>query len=208
VAIIENGRLVAHTQHDGWGRHGERILPMVEQLMANGGYAPSALDRIGVGVGPGSFTGLRVGIALAQGIALAHDLPVFGVGSLEAMAHAVPLELPGLRCPMLDARRGELFVAAYDSELVLRVPPRALAPETVWASLLAECPGPVVATGEVAEAHAPSVQVYRSERADLPSAQDVALLAEARPLSSAGAAPVYVRDADAVLPKLRRIALD
>ena len=127
---------------------------------------------------------------------------------MEAMAHAVPQELVGLRCPVLDARRDELFVAAYSRELEPQSPPRALPKESALATLLADCPGPTVIVGEVAEACAGDLQVYRSGRTDLPSAEDVALLAEQRPQSAVGAAPVYVRDADAVLPKLRRIAID
>ena len=203
VALAENGRIVVASPHEGPASHAERILPMVDRLMAEAGYQPSSLDRVAVGVGPGSFTGLRVGIALAQGIALGADVPVFGVGSLAAMAHAVPTSLTGLRCPLLDARRGEVFAAIYDQELAEVIAPCTLPRQAVISALDALCAAEKLMLGELAEI----TTGYRSPRTDLPDARDVACVAAQLPNERQGAEPAYVREADAVLPRLPRSPL-
>ena len=71
------------------------------------------VNLVAVGLGPGSFTGLRVGLATAKALALARDLPLVGISSLAAMAWQMRDTLGGLLCPMLDARRGELYAALY-----------------------------------------------------------------------------------------------
>lgn len=71
------------------------------------------LDLIAVGLGPGSFTSLRIGLATAKGIALAHNRPLVGVSSLAAMAWQMKEVLPGFLCPVLDARRGDIYAAIY-----------------------------------------------------------------------------------------------
>ena len=90
VALVEHDQVVSVRLHQELNRHGERMLPLVEQLLSEAGWPLSSLDRIGVGIGPGSFTGLRIGVALAQGIGLGLACPVVGVGSLHAMAFAAP----------------------------------------------------------------------------------------------------------------------
>ena len=83
VALLEGGRLLAEKSHEQPNSHAEQILPLIRELLAEAGFAPSSLDRIGTGIGPGSFTGLRVGIALAVGIGLGLDRPV--VGTIEVV---------------------------------------------------------------------------------------------------------------------------
>lgn len=103
------------------------LLEDVDALMRRGGVRPAQLEGLAVGTGPGSFTGLRMGLAVARGLALARDLPVAGVPTLAALAAGSP----GAR-PVLDARRGEVYALVGDE-------PRALAPaelEDVRGSLL------------------------------------------------------------------------
>jgi tRNA threonylcarbamoyladenosine biosynthesis protein TsaB len=91
-------------------RHAEFALPWAEQLLAEGGIARSQLDAIAVGRGPGAFTGVRLGVAIAQGIALALDRPVLPVSTLAALA----MPVDGNRIlAAIDARMGEVYVAAY-----------------------------------------------------------------------------------------------
>jgi tRNA threonylcarbamoyladenosine biosynthesis protein TsaB len=94
--------------------HAEALLPLIDRVIANvdGGFA--TLDRVAVTVGPGSFTGLRVGIAAARAIGLACKVPVAGVSTLAALAAPLILEQkPGLVVSAIDARRGNVFFAAF-----------------------------------------------------------------------------------------------
>ncbi len=95
--------------------HAERLMPMVEASLARADIAFSDLERIAVTIGPGSFTGVRVGIAAARGLALALDVPAVGIGSLSALAFAVArTERSGTVAAVLDARRGEVYALAQD----------------------------------------------------------------------------------------------
>ena len=87
--------------------HALRLLPLVEEVLAGAGAGWEQIERIAVGVGPGSFTGLRLGIATARGLAQARALPVVGVSSLAALADGGDAALA-----VIDARRGEVFAAA------------------------------------------------------------------------------------------------
>ena len=103
-------------------QHAELALPWAEQLLAEAGIARSQLDAVAVGRGPGAFTGVRLAVALAQGIALALDRPVVPVSTLAALAAPVLLPASGEKVPKagegqviaaIDARMGEIYVAAF-----------------------------------------------------------------------------------------------
>ena len=98
--------------------HATRLLAMAAELLVEAGLPWSALDRIAVGVGPGRFTGLRVGIATARGLAQALSVDLVGVSSLDALAAgAVSAEHePACALAVIDARRGEVFVCPYELE--------------------------------------------------------------------------------------------
>ncbi len=114
--------------------HATRLLGMAAELLARADVAWSALDRIAVGLGPGTFTGLRVGIATARGLAQSLSVELVGVSSLRALAEGAA-HGGGRRglLAVIDARRGEAFAAPYDAthpgSLEELCPPRALAPE-------------------------------------------------------------------------------
>ncbi len=91
--------------------HQERIASMTREVMAEAGLAFSELDRIGVTVGPGSFTGLRVGLAFAKGLALALDCPCVGIGALEALAASAGD--PADCAAVIDAGRGRVFLQLF-----------------------------------------------------------------------------------------------
>ena len=92
-------------------RHAELVLPWAEGLLAEAGLSRTMLDAVAVGRGPGAFTGVRLGIATAQGIALALDLPMLPVSTLAALAMAAPE--PGPVLAAIDARMGEVYVGAF-----------------------------------------------------------------------------------------------
>ena len=167
---------------------------MAREVMAEAGLAFDRLDRIGVTVGPGSFTGLRVGVAFAKGLALALDRPAVGIGTLEALA----AEADGLVFAAIDARRDQVYLQGFEDGRALMAPD-ALTAE-VAAARVADLsngrPFTLVGSGAVLLADfAPSARVVEAEGCD---ARKVAALAAARtpgPLK-----PLYLRAPDAKLP--------
>jgi tRNA threonylcarbamoyladenosine biosynthesis protein TsaB len=112
--------------------HTAQLLPLASELLARAQLPWSALQRIAVGVGPGTFTGLRVGVATARGLAQTLDVDVVGVSTLHALAEAALHEAPRANVlAVIDARRGEGFAGAYGAQGELCAP-RALAPEDLW----------------------------------------------------------------------------
>lgn len=188
-------------EHVTENAHGERLLSLLEDLFAEVGWSRSSLDRIGVGLGPGSFTGLRVGIAFAQGVALGLGRPILGICSLRTMAAAVPASVPALRAPFLDARRGEWFAALYDSSGRERLAPCVIRKPERPVDLEQSLPGNWVALGEVASTVAGD-RFFASPATDLPHATYTALCAASEDESKAGAEPLYLRPVDAIVPNL------
>lgn len=202
VALVEAGRLVLGRAHARPKQSAERLLPLIGELLAEAGWQRRDLDRIGVSVGPGSFTGLRVGIACAQGLALGLGVPLVGVTSLRAMARAVPDSLPGTRVPVLDARRGEVFAAGYragptTNELAA---PQALPRDSARSRLEAQLPAPLVWLGSGLSLLGIE-PTHSSPETQEPSALAVGQLAEELNPEACPPVPVYVRDAGATLPR-------
>jgi tRNA threonylcarbamoyladenosine biosynthesis protein TsaB len=216
VALVDGSRVVAvrsYDAHPSTGGHSAHAMRLVDEALAEAGWTRASLDRIAAGVGPGSFTGLRVGISIAQGIALALGKPAVGVGSLRAMCRGVPGSLAGLRCAFGDARRGELFAVACDATGehvagVATIPRANLSP---WISSVSGG-APVVLVGRVlAELGAAGplegvdpAWIFRSELTDEPHAACVAEVAVSLDPLLAPCEPEYVREADAIRPTLPR----
>lgn len=112
VAVCEDGRILAETTVECGRKHTERLLETVNWVLGEAEKALDSLDALAVSVGPGSFTGLRVGIATFKGLAAGTGLPLAGVPTLDAMTRLVPL-WDGIVCPLLDAKMGEVFGARY-----------------------------------------------------------------------------------------------
>lgn len=105
-----------HSESDGAGDHFERLSVIVSELLHSGGVAATALKYIRVGVGPGSFTGLRIALSFVKGMSMAAQVPLFGVCSFLGLAHSVAarLRLAGQQILVVaDARREEVFWAQY-----------------------------------------------------------------------------------------------
>ncbi len=203
VALLEGGEVVATRAHARPKQSAERLLPLIAELLSEAGWARTSISRLGVAVGPGSFTGLRVGIACAQGLSLGLDVPLIGVSSLAAMARAVPDAIEGLRCPVLDARRAEVFAAAYRAgpRAAEALAPRALAYETARDLIAGQLPAPLVWIGSgLGLLNLPPT--FSSPATEAPSAGAVGLLAEELDPAENPARPVYIRDAGATLPDL------
>ncbi|MDQ6646666.1 MAG: tRNA (adenosine(37)-N6)-threonylcarbamoyltransferase complex dimerization subunit type 1 TsaB [Pseudomonadota bacterium] len=113
VALVHGNELIARSEIAP-RRHTELVLPMADQLLAEAGISRLALDAIAVGRGPGAFTGVRLGVSLAQGMALALDIPVVTVSSLAALALEAPEEDGDTAIlAVIDARMGEIYAASY-----------------------------------------------------------------------------------------------
>lgn len=209
VAAVEDGITLASAEHEVENAHAEQLIGLIERVLADVGWSKNSLDRLAVGIGPGSFTGLRVGIALAQGIALGLDRPVAGIGSLRAMARGVPSDETRLRVPVLDARRNELFVAAYRSDHSAVLAPRAIARATAREELASSLAGEAfVLLGEGSALLGPDLPILRRPDWDLPHASWVAVLAGEVDPADAVAEPEYVRGPGATLPNLPPSPLD
>ncbi|WP_042690574.1 tRNA (adenosine(37)-N6)-threonylcarbamoyltransferase complex dimerization subunit type 1 TsaB [Azospirillum sp. B506] len=185
----------------------EVLVPLAQEALAAAGVGFADLDRIAVTVGPGAFTGLRIALAAARGIAVARGLPVVGITSFDAIAHGVPAgERAGrFLLVVVDSRRAEPFLQLYDAALVPVGEPAMPDPSAIPGWLGALYPaGPLLLAGDAAAALAPLL----AGRADLavasgdglPDAAVVAALGAARP-TGLPADPFYLRPPDVTLPK-------
>ncbi|MCW5752706.1 MAG: tRNA (adenosine(37)-N6)-threonylcarbamoyltransferase complex dimerization subunit type 1 TsaB [Alphaproteobacteria bacterium] len=204
VAVLDGPRLLAHRRREEARGQAEALMPLVQAAMTEAGLGFTALDALAVTIGPGTFTGIRIALAAARGMAVALRLPLAGVSTLEALAAGIPQELAeaNLRVAAIDARRGEVYVQGFDAGL-RPLDAAALLPLDAAASRLPA--GPVLLAGSGAPR---LLALLGSGRARLApgdgriDARQVACRALARPLPPAGTAPepLYLRAPDAKLP--------
>lgn len=131
VALTKDGGVDFHIESDKGMKHAECLAPYVEKCMAELTRRDEGLDAVAVSIGPGSYTGLRIGLSLAKGLCFAKDLPLIGVPTLQILAVKAMfsnMELQGdeLLVPMIDARRQEVYTAVYDFALNPLLPPTPL----------------------------------------------------------------------------------
>jgi tRNA threonylcarbamoyladenosine biosynthesis protein TsaB len=203
VALVEADRTLSVGSHERENAHEASIRPLIERALLEVGWSARQLDRIAVGTGPGSFTGLRVGIALAQGIAEGLEIPLIGVGSLRAMAWAAPPGDERTRVPVIDARRGELFLAAYSASGSELLPPQVVANASLAEQLVRSLPGGALLLGRASAPLWASFEHDANLEAELPHARWTALIAATLP-ADAGASALYLRPAVAVAAQLRQ----
>ena len=191
------------------------MLEAAHHLLAAAGRTPRAIERIVVGIGPGGFTGLRIGIATALGLGQALRVPVEGASSLEALALGMCEVCPAgaLLAPVLDARRREVFGACYrplgEGALEELIPPTAIAPAAL-AAALAELEDPVWVAGDGVARYGASFA-----EAGLPAppagspGHRISAVHLARRVAAAGPRPVvpdYARLPDAEVNRRARVA--
>ena len=112
VAILEDGKLLAESYQNTGMTHSQTLMVMAQDLLKQCGLGPKDVDAVAVANGPGSFTGVRIGVAAAKGFAWGREVPCYGVSTLEAMA----LQLgawQGYVCPVMDARRSQVYNALF-----------------------------------------------------------------------------------------------
>ncbi|HEY0989409.1 MAG TPA: tRNA (adenosine(37)-N6)-threonylcarbamoyltransferase complex dimerization subunit type 1 TsaB, partial [Kofleriaceae bacterium] len=187
IAVVDDDRVLAEARHDTAGR-GADLLVAIDRLCREAGVAPGELDAIAVGAGPGSFTGLRIGMATAKGIAFAANRPLWAVSSLAALADDAQRELATgpqvagageVVCAALDARRGELFAGCFRDGVALAAE-RVLAPHELaaWVAEIAGA-GPVHFAGDALAAHRAALAALEPQglAARTPSGRAVARVA-------------------------------
>jgi tRNA threonylcarbamoyladenosine biosynthesis protein TsaB len=149
AAVLDASGILAETVTRTPMRHLEWLLPAVHEMLQGLGLTVDAIEGLAVSCGPGGFTGLRIGIATAAAWAQARDLPLVGVGTLEALARVPGTR--GLVVPALDAHRGEVAWALYDvgpdGEEACLIPPTVGTPETLVGQF-APHDGPVLIVGD------------------------------------------------------------
>jgi tRNA threonylcarbamoyladenosine biosynthesis protein TsaB len=206
VALFEGDVLVAEDARRVSNAHGESLLPMVSALFARVGWTPAGVARWGVGVGPGSFTGVRIAVATAKGIAIATGVELVGVTSLDALA----LGLEGdLVASVVGAGKGEVFVQVRRGPALVVAPTHVRTGELARTVAAAAAGARVVVAGEAAaEADWSSlgglVQVVAAAPHDLPHASSVGRIARVRAAEDVDALePVYVRPPEITMPRAR-----
>ena len=144
VALSRGAEVIGLKEEAGGNNHAKHLLPFVEEALKQGGCTVKDLDGVAVSVGPGSYTGLRIGVSTAKGIAYTAGIPVMAVGTLESIAQgareswtdasAEPLQI----VPMIDARRMEVFTARYDFAMnMMEEVSSKIVDENTFAELLA-----------------------------------------------------------------------
>ncbi|MGG6229491.1 tRNA (adenosine(37)-N6)-threonylcarbamoyltransferase complex dimerization subunit type 1 TsaB [Tenacibaculum sp. SDUM215027] len=116
VSVAKKGELLAMQElNDGNYSHAEKLHPFIQQVMQETKLSFSDIDAVAVSKGPGSYTGLRIGVSAAKGLCFAFDKPLISIETLQSLAYKVSIE-EGVIIPMLDARRMEVYAAVYNSK--------------------------------------------------------------------------------------------
>ena len=215
VGLVVDGAVVAEIRTEVRAQHGETLMPHLADLLARGGMTPRDIDVVAVGLGPGSFTGVRIAMATAKGLALGIGAQLVGISTLDVLAHGA-LPATGRVVPMIDAHKNEIFLAVYSTDangtLVCESPPvnvdvaKAVALVTGCDDVTVCGDGYRKFLGNFEVATGMNVTV-RPEAYDVPSALSLAGLALKKitigDLTDLLALePIYVRGADITLPKL------
>lgn len=132
ISLAEDGKLYKFSLNESMKDHAAWIQPAIYELMSDAGYKIGDLNAVGISIGPGSYTGLRIGLSTAKGLCYALQIPLITINSLEIMAASAIDEITKegstgdlLYCPMIDARRMEVFTAIYHSNLSQVTEPHA-----------------------------------------------------------------------------------
>ena len=196
--------------------HAERLMSTVERVLKDTRLTLAAIGGFGVSIGPGSFTGLRIGLATVKGLAFATGKPVAAVPTLKALAWRIPSPAYPV-CPLLDARKQQVYAALYrrEADAIVELMPETV---TVLADLADAIAGDVLFTGEGARLFAPEIRALFGGRAHVaplsamaPSASCVAeiahrMITEGRQAAPDEVTPKYIRrpEAEVVWEKRQR----
>jgi tRNA threonylcarbamoyladenosine biosynthesis protein TsaB len=222
VALFEGDALVAEEVRRVSNAHGESLLPMVSALFDRVGWRPADVERWGVGIGPGSFTGIRIGLATAKGIVLATGAELVGVTSLDALAYglddgpaaaaSVNAGPPRAIASAVAAGKGELFVQVRRAGRLVLSPTHVRIADVPACVAGAAAGDPIVVAGEAAcevdwAVLVGSIHLSVEPPHDLPRASAVGRIAATGRADDADVLePVYVRPPEITMPKSGRDA--
>lgn len=212
AAVVEDRRIRHERIGDARLTHGERLPGELNRVLEEAGIALAQVELLAVAAGPGSFTGMRVGIAAMQGVAMATGLRIVPVSTLEALSRAVPVDR-GRLAAWMDAQRGQVFAALYEPDgRAVEAPTVGTPAETLeaWGLGPSDAP-PVRFVGDGAVRYADVIRARAGASAAVieppPLAGIIGLIAAAHPdraVNPHAVAPVYIRRPDAELARLRQ----
>jgi tRNA threonylcarbamoyladenosine biosynthesis protein TsaB len=216
VALLRNDGATASVNWRSADRHGENLFGYIEAALAEVGATREELSLIGVDIGPGRFTSLRVGLAAAKGLALGLGLPIVGVSSLRVLARAIGGDAGQVCVPVMNAYRGDVFAAAYvisNGAVEELVPPLFGPSASAFGQIRDAVQGrPMAVGGEGVRPHAATIEALLGVQVDeaqmsLEVATAAAILAEVQhrmraigPANLDSLEPQYLRPSDAKLP--------
>ena len=214
AAIVDGTLVLAEVSGDPALTHGQRLPGELIELVNRAGVGVNAVDLLAVAAGPGSFTGLRVGIAAMQGLAMALGRPIVPISTLEALARAGARGDDSLVAPWIDAQRGEVFGALYDNDGQTAIgEPTALSPTATLAALGRVAAGQRLRfIGDGALRYADTITAALGPRAQVDPIVPrlatwigrIAMESPGRAVAPHAVAPIYVRRPDAEIARDRR----
>ena len=180
VALVKSGATLAQYTLNAGNTHSVTLLPMIEHMLKMTDTELSDIDMFAASVGPGSFTGVRIGCAAIKGLALGRDIPCVGVSTLEALANNLR-GCKGIICPAMNARRGQVYTAIFEDtdEGIKRLTPDMAISVTLLSEMLSDFEGEIRFCGDGYSlvSHLSSCETPEPHR--LQSAASVAAVAEA-----------------------------
>lgn len=207
VALVGNGSLIAESTFTEGRTHSKTLMVLIKNILSVSKVEPKLLDGFAVSIGPGTFTGLRIGVSTIKGMASALNKPVAAVCSLEALAHRFVFS-PFRVVPLIDARRGEVYVAEYEfhnGKSVNSVEARVSAPEKAIAHI--KTPSLMVGSGAVMYKDRIKNQLgdkalFVPDHQNYISAADIAVIGHKKIVNQEASVPellvpLYIRKSDA-----------
>lgn len=194
VALCENGTILDYRQGESGHTHSETLMPLLDLLLQENGLSSDKIDIFAADVGPGSFTGVRIGVCAANAMAFVHRKKLIGVSALEALCYGIS----GRVCAMLDARNASAYMAVYENGRCVH-PPEAATVE----SFLSRLEGCSTFVGDGAEAYSALIEQYSSAGNIISAslrADNVAMIAYQAHLNGATSdeiMPLYLRPSQA-----------
>jgi tRNA threonylcarbamoyladenosine biosynthesis protein TsaB len=207
VALLDEKRLISEYTLNVRTTHTARLMPALDQILKDSSVDKSEIDGVAISMGPGSFTGLRIGLATAKGLALGLDIPLLGVPTLDALARNIPFARYQI-CPVLDAKKKEVYTSLfrYEDDSLVRLAPYQVIPPIDLVNQIHE---KTIFVGDAVDVYrgfiserlgdhalfAPDSQ--RLPRAAIVAGMGLVKLKAGECLDAMSAEPIYIRPSDA-----------